>query len=262
MKIRAIPEKIYEWHLKKSIRHVPGHIAIIMDGNRRYASILGKNTAFGHSMGAETTERVLEWARDIGVRSITLYTFSTENFSRSEEELSELFSLFTRKFGSVRSDERFHANGICLRVVGDRSRIPAPLLATIEDAEAATRDYDRFFLNIALAYGGRNEIIRSAQGILEDEREGRIRPDEITAAMVEEKICADTHLAPVDLIIRTGNEQRTSNFLPWLANGYESAVYFCAPYWPLFRKIDLLRGIRVYNDRVRNHHLPNRRVRI
>ncbi len=262
MKIRAIPEKIYEWHLKRTIHHVPGHIAIIMDGNRRYASSLGKKTAFGHSMGARTTEEVLEWARELGVRTITLYTFSTENFNRPEEELEELFSLFIKKFSSVRGDDRFHRNRICLQIIGDRSRIPDHLLRTIEDAEHATRHYDQFYLNIALAYGGRNEIIRSAQGILRDEREGRIRAEEITPRLIEEKICADTHLAPVDLIIRTGNEKRTSNFLPWLANGYESAVFFCAPYWPLFRKIDLLRGIRVYNDRVRHHHLPKRRARI
>jgi len=262
MKIRAIPEKIYEWHLKKSIQYVPGHIAIIQDGNRRYASTLGKNTTFGHSMGAQTTEHVLDWARELGVRTITLYTFSTENFNRSEEELNELFSLFIKKFSSVREDERFHRHRICLQIVGDRSQIPDHLLKSIEEAENATRDYDQFFLNIALAYGGRNEIIRSAKGILQDERDGRIRVDEITSHMVEDKICADTHLEPVDLIIRTGNEKRTSNFLPWLANGYESAVFFCAPYWPLFRKIDLLRGIRVYNDRVRHHHLPKRRARI
>jgi len=262
MKIRAVPEKIYEWHLKKTIRHVPGHIAIIMDGNRRYASSLGKKTAFGHSMGARTTEEVLDWARELGVRTITLYTFSTENFNRSEEELEDLFSLFMRKFSSVPSDDRFHRNRICLQIIGDRSQIPERLLQTIEDAERATREYDQFYLNIALAYGGRNEIIRSAKAILEDEQDGRIRADEITARLVEEKICADTHLAPVDLIIRTGNEKRTSNFLPWLANGYESAVFFCAPYWPVFRKIDLLRGIRIYNDRVRHHHLPKRRARI
>jgi len=120
----------------------------------------------------------------------------------------------------------------------------------IEKAEASTRKYTRYHLNVALAYGGRNEIVQAAARILEEVRSGKIAPGDITPEIVEEHLHAGKQIPPVDLIIRTGNESRTSNFLPWLASGHESAVYFCAPYWPLFRKIDLLRAIRVYSQRV------------
>ncbi|WFN35417.1 polyprenyl diphosphate synthase [Methanogenium sp. S4BF] len=240
----------------KRITNVPDHIAIIQDGNRRYAKIQGKNTSFGHRKGAQTSEDLLEWAREIGVRNVTLYSFSTENFNRSDEELNELFSLFIEKFRSVKTDPRIHKNKIRLQVVGDRSLIPENLLATIVEAEEATKDYTQFHLNIALAYGGRNEIVLASREIIKDLRANRITPDMITKDLFDEKIRGDLHLPPVDLIIRTGNEKRTSNFLPWFANGYESAVYFCAPYWPLFRKIDLLRGIRVYDERVKSGYLP------
>lgn len=240
----------------KSITNVPAHIAIIQDGNRRYAKIQGKNTSYGHRKGAQTSEELLEWAQEIGVRNVTLYSFSTENFKRSDEELNELFALFIEKFRSVKTDPRIHTNKIRLQVVGDRSLIPEDLLATIVEAEEATKDYTQFHLNIALAYGGRNEIVLASREIVKDLRANRITADMITKDLFDEKIRGNLHLPPVDLIIRTGNEKRTSNFLPWFANGYESAVYFCAPYWPLFRKIDLLRGIRVYDERVKERLSP------
>lgn len=240
----------------KGITHVPNHIAIIQDGNRRYAKIEGKNTSYGHRKGAQTSEEVLEWVQEIGVRNVTLYSFSTENFNRPDKELDELFSLFIEKFKAVKTDRRIHSNKIRLQIVGDRSLIPENMLTTIVEAEEATKDYAQFHLNIALAYGGRNEIVRAAREILEDVNENKISADMITKDLFDEKIRGDLHLPPVDLIIRTGDEKRTSNFLPWFANGYKSAVYFCAPYWPLFRKIDLLRGIRVYDERVKSGYFP------
>ena len=245
----------------KGITNVPSHIAIIQDGNRRYAKIQGKNTSYGHRKGAQTSEDLLEWAQEIGVRNVTLYSFSTENFNRSDKELNELFSLFIEKFRSVKTDPRIHSNKIRLQVVGDRSLIPENLLATIIEAEEATKDYTQFHLNIALAYGGRNEIVVATREIIRDFQTNKITLDMITKDLFDEKIRGDLHLPPVDLIIRTGDEKRTSNFLPWFASGYESAVYFCAPYWPLFRKIDLLRGIRVYDERVKSGYLPYRLLR-
>ncbi|MFA5397702.1 MAG: polyprenyl diphosphate synthase [Methanogenium sp.] len=256
MTLRDIVNQCYERHLMKGITNVPSHIAIIQDGNRRYAKIQGKATSYGHRKGAQTSEELLEWAQEIGIRNVTLYSFSTENFNRSDEELNELFSLFIEKFRAVKTDPRIHSNKICLQVVGDRSLIPDNLLATIIEAEEVTKDYSQFHLNIALAYGGRNEIVGAAREIIRDFQTKKITLDMITKDLFDEKIRGDLHLPPVDLIIRTGNEKRTSNFLPWFASGYESAVYFCAPYWPLFRKIDLLRGIRVYDERVKSGYLP------
>jgi len=120
----------------------------------------------------------------------------------------------------------------------------------VNKAEKATQGHTGFHLNIALAYGGRNEIVLAAREILSAVANNYVTPDMIDVHMVEQHLHDKKGIPPVDLIIRTGNEYRTSNFLPWLANGHESAVYFCAPYWPLFRKIDLLRAIRIYDQRV------------
>lgn len=246
----ALLEPLYERYLRMQCGHIPRHIAIIQDGNRRYARAIGINTSDGHRAGAEKTEEMLDWAHELGIQHITLYTFSTENFSRADEEVGQLFALFKEKFIRILTDERVHKYRIRVQMVGNRSLVPPDLLAAISAAEEATKNYDGFCLNIALAYGGRNEIVLAARDILSSVHEGVIRPDAIDVKMVESHLHEGKGLPPVDLIIRTGNDWRTSNFLPWLANGHESAVYFCAPYWPLFRKIDLLRAIRVYDQRM------------
>jgi tritrans,polycis-undecaprenyl-diphosphate synthase [geranylgeranyl-diphosphate specific] len=233
------------------VKHIPRHVAVIQDGNRRFARDQGIQTAVGHRLGADTTEQVLDWACDLGVRHITLYTFSTENFRRDREELASLFALFQEKFRAILRDERVHRNHIRVRMIGDRSLLPDDLLETIDAAEEATREYDDYFINVALAYGGRNEIVHAARSILGEVRRGALAPAAITPDTVESHLHRGAPVPPVDLIIRTGNDSRTSNFLPWLANGHESAVYFCAPYWPAFRKIDLLRAMRVYDQRMR-----------
>jgi len=193
---------------------------------------------------------MLDWAHELGIRYITIYSFSTENFHRDAREVGTLFDLFKQRFLSVINDERVHRYRIRVSIVGDRSLLPRDLLDAIDAAEKATEGYRDFFLNIAVAYGGRNEIVLAARRILGKVQAGEMRADEITPDMVEGHLQDGHNLPPVDLIVRTGNDCRTSNFLPWLANGHESAVYFCAPFWPLFRKIDLLRAIRVFSQRV------------
>jgi len=250
MILRPLIEPLYERYLKVQYQHVPNHIAIIQDGNRRYAKMLGIDTPKGHRAGADKTEEMLDWAHELGIRHITLYTFSTENFSRKKEEVDHLFTLFKEKFLSVLHDERVEKYKIRVQMVGDRSMLPDDLLDAVNKAEKATQDNTGFHLNIALAYGGRNEIVLAAREILSAVAKNEVSPDMIDVHMVEQHLHDKKGIPPVDLIIRTGNDYRTSNFLPWLANGHESAVYFCAPYWPLFRKIDLLRAIRIYDQRV------------
>lgn len=247
--LRNFLEPVYERSLIAQIRHIPCHVAIIQDGNRRFATARGIVRQEGHRAGADRTEQVLDWAREMGIRHITLYSFSTENLLRDEGEVKDLFALFKERFSKIVSDERIHRDRIRVRMVGDRSLLPADLISVITRAEEATSRYDSYFLNVALAYGGRNEIVRAAKEILEKVRTGEYNIGSIGSSLVEQHLCADHNLPPVDLVIRTGNEYRTSNFLPWLANGHESAVYFCAPFWPVFRKIDLLRAIRVYSQR-------------
>jgi tritrans,polycis-undecaprenyl-diphosphate synthase [geranylgeranyl-diphosphate specific] len=258
VRVRSGLEGIYERILGWQIRHVPLHIAIIQDGNRRFARSQGLGTGDGHRAGADTTEKVLDWAHEMGVKYITLYSFSTENFRRESAEVESLFSLFKEKFEKILSDERIHSRRIRVRVFGDRTLLPPDLLERVEAAEAATRTYGNHFLNIALAYGGRNEIVHAARQILRGVRAGSLKPLEIDPALVERQLYDGKYLPPVDLIIRTGNERRTSNFLPWLANGKESAVYFCAPNWPDFRKIDFFRALRLYQQRIRGKGMPSR----
>ena len=244
-------EGLYEGLLGWQIRYVPLHIAIIQDGNRRFAKSQGLGVGDGHRLGADTTERVLDWAADMGVKYITLYSFSTENFRRDSAEVEGLFALFKERFEKILSDERIHRRRIRVRVFGDRALLPPDLLERVEAAEAATRAYGEYFMNIALAYGGRNEIVLAARSILGEVKDGILTPSLIDTALVEQHLYGGRYLPPVDLIIRTGAERRTSNFLPWLANGKESAVYFCAPNWPGFRRIDFLRALRVYDQRMR-----------
>lgn len=224
---------------------------MIQDGNRRYAKNHGIQKADGHRRGADTTEMVLDWASELGIRHITLYAFSTENFRRDTGELDALFRLFKLKFRAVIEDPRVHRDKIRVQIIGDRSLLPPDLLETLQAAEAATREYSNYFVNVALAYGGRNEIVHAARSILREVKAGTLAPDAIDADTVEGHLNRGMRIPPVDLIVRTGSEYRTSNFLPWLANGHESAVYFCAPFWPAFRKIDLLRAMRVYDQRMR-----------
>jgi tritrans,polycis-undecaprenyl-diphosphate synthase [geranylgeranyl-diphosphate specific] len=255
--LRDTIQPLYERVLRSQCTHIPGHIAIIQDGNRRFAKTHGISRSEGHHAGADTTENLLEWARELGIRHITLYCFSTENFSRDHSEVNELIELFKDRLHRVIDDCRVHQHGIRLQVLGDRSLLPEDLRTCVEDAEKATAKYDNHVINLALAYGGRNEIVQAAQELIRQVRDGSIAPEQINPAMVEQHLHGGRKIPPVDLIIRTGNERRTSNFLPWLANGNECAVYFCAPYWPAFRKIDLLRAIRVYDQRVRLKQYTN-----
>lgn len=251
MRLRSIIEPLYEWCLREQCLNIPNHIAVIQDGNRRFARMLGVDTANGHRAGADTSEMLLDWAHELGIRHITLYSFSTENFRRDEAEVRELFELFREMLRKIPNDERVHRYQIKVQILGDRSMLPPDLVELIEEAERVTSQYGDYAINVALAYGGRNEILHTAKAILAEVREGNLQADQIDAGVIESHLHDGMKLPPVDLIIRTGNEKRTSNFLPWLANGNESAVYFCAPYWPQFRKIDLLRAIRVYDQRVR-----------
>lgn len=247
---RKFADDLYGKILQRQCRHMPRHIAIIQDGNRRFARNHRLRTGEGHRAGADRTEMVLDWAHELGIEHITLYSFSTENFSRDSREVQDLFAIFKDRFERVLDDERVHRHHIRVQMVGDPSLLPPDLIEVIHRAEESTKNYSGCFLNVALAYGGRNEIIRAARSILDGVRQGRHTIDDISTGLVDRYLHSGRGIPPVDLIIRTGNEYRTSNFLPWLANGHECAVYFSAPYWPDFRKIDLLRAIRVYSQRV------------
>ena len=243
--------RAYERLLRREGQGGPSHVAIIQDGNRRYARERGGDAAEGHRAGAETTERVLEWCQDLGVKELTLYAFSTENFKRPPEEREHLYDLLCEKLTGIADNERIHENGVAIRAIGETDRLPERVRDAIDYAEAETAEYEAFRLNVALAYGGRNELLRAARDVLEDVEAGDLDPDAIDTDLVDDRLYG-REVRDVDLIIRTGGDERTSNFLPWHANGNEAAAYFCAPYWPEFSKIDFLRGIRTYQSRERS----------
>lgn len=247
-RLRRQLETAYERQLQRSVSGAPTHVAVIQDGNRRYASKQGDEASDGHREGAKTTERVLDWCDDIGVEELTLYTFSTENFERPEQENESLFDLLEDKLYEFADAERVHDSGVCIRAIGDVPRLPERVREAIDYAERRTGEYDNFVLNIALAYGGRNELLRAARDVAHEVESRNLDPDDISVETIESRLY-DRPLRDVDLIIRTGGDERTSNFLPWHANGNEAAVFFCTPYWPEFSKIDFLRAVRTYESR-------------
>ncbi len=238
----------YERHVCDSIEDGPRHVAVIQDGNRRYARSRGVDPSAGHHEGAETTEAMLRWCDDVGVRELTVYAFSTENFDRPPEEREALFELIATKLREFADAEEVHDREVCIRAIGDRQRLPDHVREAIVYAEDRTGDYDRFILNVALAYGGRTQLLGAARNIARAVDDGELAVDDIDLDRIETRLY-HRPLRDVDLIIRTGGDERTSNFLPWHANGNEAAVYFSTAYWPEFRKIDFLRGIRTYAAR-------------
>ena len=245
---RDVVDRAYERLLRREIGDGPTHVAIIQDGNRRYARNRGDDAPDGHRAGAQTTEQVLDWCEELGIEELTLYAFSTENFNRPEHELEPLFDLIENKLYDFADAERVHENGVCVRAIGDIDRLPDRVTESIDYAEERTGHYEQFRLNIALAYGGRNELLRAARDVVDAVQTGDLALEDVDDAEVERRLYRQP-VRDVDLIIRTGGDERTSNFLPWHANGNEAAVYFCAPYWPEFSKVDFLRGIRTYESR-------------
>ncbi|OTF10836.1 polyprenyl diphosphate synthase, partial [Halorubrum sp. SD612] len=247
-RLRGLAGRAYRRHLRREIDDVPDHVAVIQDGNRRYAREQGDDAPEGHRAGADTTEQVLDWCADLGVSELTLYAFSTENFERPDEELKPLFDLLERKLREFADADRVHDEGVRVRAIGDVARLPPRVRDAVEYAERRTAGNDRFTLNVALAYGGRTELLDAARAIARDVDAGEMAPGDVDVETVESRLY-DRPIRDVDLIVRTGGDERTSNFLPWHANGNEAAVYFCAPYWPEFSEVDFLRAIRTYESR-------------
>lgn len=229
---------------------VPAHVAIIMDGNRRFARRHGLAQYYGHFKGADTTEKVLDWSFDLGIKQLTVYAFSTENFERNDAEKDRLFELIGIKFDKICADERTHQRRMRVRVLGNIEMLPPALKSSAKHAEDLTRNYDGVYLNVALAYGGRQELVDAAQKMAWKVKNDELSLNEINERTISNNLYPSSGSVPyVDLIIRTGGDERISNFLPWQANGNECAAYFCAPFWPEFRRIDLLRAIRTFQTR-------------
>ncbi|MCD6421550.1 MAG: di-trans,poly-cis-decaprenylcistransferase [Thaumarchaeota archaeon] len=244
--------KIYEKWLEKTIERgeIPAHIAIIMDGNRRWAKKRGLEPWLGHRFGAEKLEEVVEWCLKLGIKVVTFFALSTENLRRDRRELEELFKLFKEKIEEQLNGDLLHKNRIRVKVIGKKELLPGDLRDLLERLEEATKSYDNLFVNLAIAYGGRAEITDAARRLAEDVVSGKIRIDDINEETISRYLyTADLPIQEPDMIIRTSGEERISNFLLW-QSAYSELV-FLDVYWPEFRKIDLMRAIRTYQKRQR-----------
>ena len=249
--LRAMAARYYEQQLLEEVKergNVPRHLAIILDGNRRFARWAGLKELKGHELGAKRLREVLRWCKELGIKCVTVYAFSTENFNRSKEEVEYLMDLFAREFKKMATSKRVKKYKIRVRALGDLSRLPKRVRMAIKEAERATRTHDGYQLNVAIGYGGRVELAQAVRRICE-----RIEDGELKLGDVDERLIGDhlytAGLPDPDLIIRTSGEERLSGFLLW-QSAY-SELYFCEANWPAFSKIDFLRAIRTYQNRER-----------
>jgi tritrans,polycis-undecaprenyl-diphosphate synthase [geranylgeranyl-diphosphate specific] len=244
--------KLYEKWLWIQVKNGPKleHIAIIMDGNRRWATQKEQNPWLGHKKGADTVENLLDWCGQLGVKFVTLYTFSIENFRRAPEEIEEIMKIAEEKFRKLLTDERIHRNKVHVKVIGQVNLLPESLQQLISDVEKTTANYNNQFLNFAFAYGGRAEILNATKTIAKKVKLDELNINEIDEETFE-KYLYTAHMPnqEPDLIIRTSGEERLSGFLLWQSAYSELA--FLDVYWPDFRLIDLLRAIRTFQIRKR-----------
>lgn len=231
---------------------VPRHLAIIMDGNRRFASAHGMLTNEGHVKGKDKIEELLDWCLEVGIRVLTVFALSTENLSRPREELDDLMDLFEKSFRDIAVDERVHRYRIRVRSIGDREVLPPRVQEAIGIAERATQDYDSYRYNVAIAYGGRDEIVEAIRVLAREVRAGRLDPETIDAQMVSDHLYT-SDLPDPDLVLRTSGEERISNFLLW-QSAY-SELYFSDVMWPGLTRLDFLRAIRTFQTRQRRYGL-------
>ncbi len=250
-RLRAMAAKYYEQQLLDEVKqrgNIPRHIAIILDGNRRFAKKVGLNKLQGHALGARKLEEVLDWCQELGVKYITVYAFSTENFNRSSEEVKALMDLFAEKFKKVAKDERVHKYKIRVRAIGDITHLPEQVRRAIEEAQKITQSYNGYTLNIAVGYGGRAELAEAVRKICERIKRGELKPSDVNESIINNYLYTAGMPDP-DLVIRTSGEERLSGFLLW-QSAY-SELYFCEANWPEFNKIEFLRAVRTYQGRER-----------
>ncbi len=243
---------VYRRRLLAEIKRyqVPQHVGVIMDGNRRLARTRGLPAQKGHDLGLQKAEEMMDWCRLLGIRVLTLYAFSTENFKRPQHEVDYLMSIFRQKFASIPSDPKIHRNRVKVRALGDRSLLPNDLVQLIQTAESATSSYEEMVLNICIAYGGRGEIVQAMKAFLIEKNGQEIDLDDVDVQTIHDKLFTND-LPDPDLIIRTGGELRLSNFLLFQAAYAE--LFFINSYFPLLREIDFLRIIREFQRRERRY---------
>ena len=226
--------------------NLPKHIAIIMDGNRRWAKSQGKPAGFGHKEGAKVLEKIVRYANKIGIEHITVYAFSTENWKRAKEEVSTLMALFQSYLDDY--SKRADSENIKVKIIGNRKGLSAKMISSIEKCMERTKNNTGIVFNIALNYGGREELLNVTHKIAEDVKKGILQPEKITEKDIEKYLYTKGQPDP-DLLIRTSGEKRLSNFLPWQLS--YSEFLFIDKNWPDFTEEDLNYAIEEYQKRTR-----------
>lgn len=226
------------------MKRIPEHIAIIMDGNGRWATERGKERSYGHQAGVETVRRITAECTRLGVKYLTLYTFSTENWNRPADEVAALMGLVLTSL----EDEIFMKYNVRFRVIGDRSRLPEAVAKKLEETEQHTANNEKMTMVVALSYSSRWEITKAVRDIANEVKSGAIALQDISEETVTEHL-STSFMPDPELLIRTGGEQRISNYLLWQI-AY-SELYFCDTYWPDFMEDDLHKAIEDYQSRQR-----------
>lgn len=229
---------------------MPNHIAVILDGNRRWAKRNLSFTKTGHFRGADAVENLLDWCEEFDIKIITLYALSAENLNRKDEELEYLFDLIKNRLEKLYNDPRIHRNKMRVKAIGKIELLPDSIKDVLKRLDDITKNYDEHFLNIALAYGGQDELIDAVKKIVLKISEGSLKVDDINKKEIESNLYT-SHLpqSSPDMILRTSGERRLSGFLLW-QSAY-SELIFMDIFWPGFRKIDFMRAIRTFQKRKR-----------
>ncbi len=257
--IRRFLYALYEARLRRAIerRSVPRHVGIILDGNRRHGQSVGISDPDAlYDLGANKLDDVLDWCADLKIPAVTLWVFSPDNLRRSPREVSGIFSAIERKLTALAGDPRIHSRRVRVRAIGDLTLVPESTVNAIKTAEAATRTHDAMDLNIAVAYGGREEIVGAVKSALGDMAAGGATISDAIARLSPDLIARHLYTAGLpdpDLIVRTSGEIRLSGFLLW--QSVHSEFYFSDVNWPAFRRVDFLRAVRAYQDRQRRFGL-------
>ncbi|MBD8080241.1 isoprenyl transferase [Cellulosimicrobium arenosum] len=240
---------LYERRLATSLQRqsVPRHVGVILDGNRRWARSFGETAATGHRRGADKIDEFLGWSEDLGVEVVTLWMLSTDNLSRSQEELTALLDIIEDAVTDLAASGRWR-----LRVMGRLDLLPERLAATLREAQRGTATVDGLHVNVAIGYGGRHEIADAVRSYLREQADAGASLAELAENLdvehIEEHLYTKGQPDP-ELVIRTSGEQRLGGFLLW--QSAHSEFYFCEAYWPSFRRIDYLRALRSFSQRER-----------
>ena len=246
----------YQRRLEKMVRqgNLPQHVGVILDGNRRFARKSGmSNVSEGHRVGADKAEELLAWCDDMGIPVVSVWALSTDNLKRDPEELEQIFAIVEDKITAL-GEAQAHSKRRRIRAVGRLELLPESTRAAIQDVERKTAEYGPYELNIAVGYGGREEITDAVRRMISDHLRRGDSLEGIANSLEPDEIGRYMYAADVpdpDLIIRTSGEFRLSGFLLW-QSAY-SEYYFCDVYWPEFRRIDFLRALRSYERRQRRH---------